>query len=151
MPEINRYWKRLGGPLIDRVDLRVRVEPEGAPQANRNADPEHTDGELGEAEALRRRVAEAVQRQRHRFGDSYICRNAEIPSGELSGYLHASEDDLDVVTEAAQRLSLSTRAVFSVLRVARTIADLEGSDRTARAHLLEAVQHRRLGEGSSWF
>ena len=146
MPEIHRYWKRLGGPLVDRIELRVRVEPEALVDSEAEA-PKGSNS----AHQVRERVAEAVERQRHRFGRSGMSRNVEMRASEISGYLQASEDDLGVVREAAQKLSLSTRAMLSVLRVARTIADLEASPRTSRAHLLEAVQHRRLGEGGSWF
>jgi magnesium chelatase family protein len=142
MGEIQRYWKRLGGPLMDRVDLRVRVDPEAATAEGVTQD--------GEADAVRHRVLDARRRQRHRYGGEGYSHNAEMPASKIAEHLRLRDEDRRIVEEAAEKLALSSRAVVSVLRMARSIADLDGAEQTRRRHLLEAVQHRRLGEGGHW-
>jgi magnesium chelatase family protein len=138
MAEITRYWKRLGGPLVDRIDVRVRVEPRGEAGA-------------GDADAVRGRIREATARQRRRYRGEPYRSNAEVPAAKLSSYVHLDDAGSHVVERAADRLSLSSRAVVSVLRMARTIADLGARPEVSRDDLLEAVQHRRLGESHRWF
>lgn len=138
MAEVTRYWKRLGGPLVDRIDVRVRVEP-------RDTEP------AGDAEAVRRRIREATDRQRRRYRGEAYRSNAEVPAARLPAYVRLDTDGEELIERAADRLSLSSRAVVSVLRMARTIADLAGRAAVAREDLLEAVQHRRLGEAHRWF
>lgn len=138
MAEVTRYWKRLGGPLVDRIDVRVRVEP-------RDEEP------AGDAEAVRGRIREATARQRRRYRGAAYRSNAEVPAARLSEHVRLGTDGTALIERAADRLSLSSRAVVSVLRMARTIADLAGREEVAREDLLEAVQHRRLGEAHRWF
>ena len=152
MAEVTRYWKRLGGPLIDRVDLRVRIDPRAADGSARDGDGRGGAGEAAESsKKLHARIVEATQRQRVRYRGRPYRNNAGVPGARLNEHLHISAKSEEVVERAAEKLSLSSRAVVSVLRMARTIADLEGSADVERHHLLEAVQHRRLGEGNRWF
>ena len=134
--EIARYWRRLGGPILDRIELRVAAGTGGRPILT---------GERGESSAsIRSRVLAAVGRQAARYRDRPYDRNGRVPAHEVVEACDSAV--LEQLAEISGRLGLSNRAQHSVLRVARTIADLEGSDRIGRYHLLEAVQHRRLGE-----
>ncbi|MFO8064606.1 MAG: YifB family Mg chelatase-like AAA ATPase [Spirochaetota bacterium] len=143
MAEVSRYWKRLGGPLMDRVDARVRVDAAAVTRLyHEREEPE---------EAVRERVLEATKRQRFRYRRKTYQYNAEVPASTITYYLQPAAGAGKAVELAANKLSLSSRAVLSVFRMARTIADLEASDTTERTHLLEAIQHRRLGEGDPWF
>ncbi|MFP4204935.1 MAG: YifB family Mg chelatase-like AAA ATPase [Spirochaetaceae bacterium] len=145
MAEVSRYWKRLGGPLMDRIDLRIRIDPAATPTlAEPSATMRREPPEFG-------RVREATMRQRRRFEGFEARSNASIPAGRLREYLTLGESTEQLLQQAARKLSLSSRAVVSVLRVARTIADLAERQTVERSDLLEAVQHRRLGEGGDWF
>jgi len=138
--EIYRYWRKLGGALLDRIELRVPVVP---PDANEIGKPQHSGG--GESSAdIARRVARAVEVQRQRGGG--LRRNASIPVGKIDEFCPMSERGQAAFHKALARLGLSGRAYHGILRVARTIADLEGSEVIDTAHVLEAVQHRRYGE-----
>ncbi len=152
MAEVTRYWKRLGGPLMDRIDVRVRVDPRASDGASREAESQDGRGEpAGSSEEMQRRIVEATRRQRDRYRGEAYSSNAGVPASHLRRHARVSPENEDVVERAAEKLSLSSRAVVSVLRMARTIADLDASPDVKRQHLLEAVQHRRLGEGHRWY
>ncbi|GHU80822.1 ATP-dependent protease [Spirochaetia bacterium] len=143
--EIHRYWRKFGAALLDRVELRVTVVSPGMGELSRG-DEETSAG-------IARRVQRAVEIQRERFagarsfGEGGLCRrNARMGPGEIEKYCLLGEAAKQSFRRAAERLALSGRAYHGILRVARTIADLEGKDPIDTAHILEAIQHRRLGE-----
>lgn len=141
--EIHRYWKRLGGALLDRIDIRIPVHP---------VDPEMILDSSGESSAaVRARIERAVAREVSRFEGRPFSRNARIPPGLLPSYCALPQDGRRLFAEAIKKLSLSSRACHSVLKVARTIADLAGSESIATEHLLEAMQHRRFGDGDYYW
>jgi magnesium chelatase family protein len=135
--EINRYWRRFGAALLDRVELRVPVVPPDIETL------EHTTEET--SAAIRDRVYKAVIIQRQRFGQS-CRRNARIPAGFIETYCPLTDRAGRAFRTAAAKLGLSARAYHGILRVARTIADLEASGVIDTVHILEAVQHRRQGD-----
>lgn len=137
--DIHRYWRRLGGALLDRIDVRAPVSP-----------PRPADLQAPAAEGSARiaaRVAEAVERQRRRYRGMEWDRNADLPAGAVETHCRLDAGGLAVLRDAVGKLGLSARAYHAIARVARTIADLERSDGVAADHLLEAVQHRRYGDG----
>jgi magnesium chelatase family protein len=136
--EIQRYWRRFGAALLDRVELRVAVLPPAAGDMSLPA------GE-GSAE-IARRVEKAVDIQRRRLRGTNIRRNALIPAGLIDSCCPLSARAEAAFRRAITRLALSGRACHGILRLARTIADLEGSEPVDAVHVLEAIQHRRLGE-----
>ncbi len=136
--DVFRYWRRLGGPLLDRIDIRVPVRP---------ARKDLLSGESGRGSAeMRAAVERAVRIQRERYADRPFAWNSGIPPGEIAAYCPVSRDIAGLLSRAARQLSLSSRAVHSVLRVARTAADLSDCGGIAEEHVLEAVQHRRYGD-----
>jgi magnesium chelatase family protein len=136
--EIRRYWRKFGAALLDRVELRAPVLPPGAGEMGGE------DEEPSRQVALR--VLRAVEIQRARFKGSAIRRNARIPAGLMGKYCSLSGDAEKAFRAAVEKLGFSGRAFHGVLRTARTIADLEGREEIGALHILEAVQHRRLGD-----
>ena len=141
--EVYRYWKKFGGALLDRVEIRVAVANSNLGEIGRQA--AGTGG--GERSAdIAKRVCSAVEIQRQRGGKIGIRRNAVIPAGKMDEFCPLTERAANEFHQALSRFELSGRAYHGVLRVARTIADLEGSETIDAEHILEAVQHRRYGE-----
>jgi magnesium chelatase family protein len=136
--DINRYWKKFGGAFLDRIELRVAVIP---PKLNQGDIPPEEPGK-----EISRRVQAAVEIQRLRYQNMGIRRNAQIPAGKIDSICHLSQQAQEAYQKALTFLGLSGRAYHGILRVARTIADLDGKDTINTTHILEAVQHPRYGE-----
>ena len=146
--EINRYWRKFGGALLDRVEIRTAVLPPKINEMGRSAAANGLNpynGEENSAE-IAQRVRAAIEIQRRRFKGTGIRRNALLPAGKVAALCPMREKAENAFHTAIAKLGLSGRAYHGVLRVARTIADLEGKDVIETEHILEAVHHRRLGE-----
>jgi magnesium chelatase family protein len=151
--EIYRYWRRFGGALLDRVELRVAVNAPGI-------DALATAGNSGESSAaIRERVTRAIAAGKERFGNehfneriderlmnSQVRRNAGMPPPFIDKYCAPDDRAKAALRTAVEKLGLSGRAYHGILRVARSIADLEGKTAIGAEHILEAVQHRRMGD-----
>ena len=137
--EIFRYWRRVGGALLDRIDVRVPLSPVPASQMCRPAD-------LEQARASRERVAQAAQVQRQRYAGLGFSCNARIPAGMIERFCPLDQASRDELIRGAEKSSLSARAFHSILRIARTLADLAGAQEIRKEDILEAVQHRRYGD-----
>ncbi len=136
--DIHRYWKRVGSALLDRIDIRIPCTP---------VDPEQLFSRREErSDVVRGRVAEAVRRQAERYTGRGFARNARIPAGLLPDFCGLDSAGRSLFNDAIRKLGLSSRACHSILKVARTIADLAGSQTVLEDHLLEAIQHRRYGD-----
>jgi magnesium chelatase family protein len=140
--EIYRYWRKFCGALLDRIEIRVPVIPPGISDLG---SPGAGGGGESSAE-IAGRVKAAVEIQRGRFAGAGIRRNALIPAGKMETFCPMEDDARRALEKAITALGLSGRAYHGVLRVARTIADIDGSDVISAVHILEAVQHRRYGE-----
>ncbi|MCD6061880.1 MAG: ATP-dependent protease [Moraxellaceae bacterium] len=131
--QVARYRGRLSGPLLDRIDLHVDVPALPAEVLHR--------GTPGEATAhVKERVLAARERQRQRQG---FLNNA-LPPNALDEHAGLARADADMLEQAMRRMRLSARAYHRILRVARTIADLEGHEQIAASHLHEALAYRVL-------
>lgn len=136
--EIRRYWKRLGGPLLDRIDIRVPVRPVA---------PEELASRPGEASALVRvRVAKARDAQRRRYDGKPYWLNGHVPAGDIDEACPLSRDAVKRLVSGAEREGFSSRATHAVLRVSRTIADLAGDRSIEPKHIDEACALRRYGD-----
>jgi len=134
---IQRYRARVSGPLLDRIDLHVPVT-RLSPQELR----ENTPG--GESSAVvRARVLAARQCQQARG-----ALNAHLDGRSLRRHARLDEADQTLLEQAIERLQLSARAMHRILRVARTVADLAGSEHIHTAHLTEAIGYRQLDRGT---
>jgi magnesium chelatase family protein len=136
--EILKYRKRMGGPLLDRIDIRIPVSPIGISELT---------GIPGESTAaMSSRVLAAVDRQERRYEGLPFSRNGRLPPALIGRFCSLDDDTALAFAKAVERLALSSRACHSILKIARTIADLEGEERLRKSHVLEAIQHRRYGD-----
>ena len=130
---VARYQGRISGPLLDRIDLQVEV-----PDVGVDALSAAPDGEPSAAIAARVAAARSVALSRQR------CLNAQLEGDALDRHAALAPDALRFLQTSAARLGWSARSFHRVLRSARTIADLAGSDAVLAPHLAEAIQYRRV-------
>ncbi|WP_116366992.1 YifB family Mg chelatase-like AAA ATPase [Parahaliea mediterranea] len=132
--QVQRYRQRISGPLLDRIDLQLEVQRISAGDLLKG-------GVRGEpSSVVRERVSACQQRQRERQG----CTNDALHSQALMDACQLDRQGEQLLTTAADNLHLSMRAVHRLLRVARTLADMQGCDKVAQPHLAEALAYRRL-------
>jgi magnesium chelatase family protein len=132
------YFSRISGPFLDRIDIFVDV---AAVTATDLSLPPPVEG-TAEAAA---RVGAARERQAKRYGDALVNRravNADAPGAEIEGFCGLDAGARALLAKAAEQMSLSARAYHRVLKVARTIADLDGAANVARVHVAEALTYR---------
>lgn len=135
--QIHKYLSKVSGPLLDRIDLHIEV-PSVSYQ-------DLESGQKGEtSEAIRQRVNAARQRQAERFSGTDIFSNSQMSSAQTAEFCRLGKAENELLKNAFSRLKLSARAHNRILKVARTIADLEGSAEIKTAHLAEAIQYRSL-------
>jgi magnesium chelatase family protein len=139
---VERYLSRISGPLLDRIDIHLAVPPvayrdlAGTPREEASA-------------AIRGRVEAARRHQRERFaGSPGVYANAHMSARDLRRFCPVSAPVDQLLRTAITRLSLSARAYHRVLKIARTIADLDAAEAIAVRHVTEAIQYRSLDRGS---
>src|SRR3989440_7569007 len=135
---IARYQKRISGPLLDRIDIHVEV-----PRVDYEKLADKRQVET--SETVRKRVQAARERQLERFKETKYTCNAEMGPAEVRDFCTVEPAAEKLMKAAMQQLHLSARAYHRVLKLARTIADLAGSERIAAHHVAEAVQDRPRG------
>ena len=138
--QIQRYMNKISGPLMDRIDIHceVSVVPFQQLAQMRPGEP---------SSVIRERVIKARQMQEERFSASSIHCNAQMTERMIHQFAEPDTTSLEMLRMAMERLSLSARAYSRILKVARTIADLEGSERVASHHIAEAIGYRSLDRG----
>ena len=137
-PAVARYQQRISGPLLDRIDLHVEI-PRVSPRALRAAEP-------GEGTVM---VQERVMRAREIQLDRQGCLNSQLGADRLDDVVPLSDRDAALLETACERLGLSARAYHRVIKLARTIADMEKVPAVVGRHLTEALQYRRLDRRSA--
>lgn len=141
--QIGRYLSKISGPLLDRIDLHVEVPVVPFSQLSQMQPGESSS-------AIRERVIMARQIQQQRYKDyKGIYCNAQMTERMIHLFAEPDERSLDMLRTAMERLSLSARAYSRILKVARTIADLERSEKIQSHHIAEAIGYRNL-DRSDW-
>ncbi len=134
---VRKYQQKISGPLLDRIDLHVDV-PRLAEEELVNYPPSESSA------AIRERVCRAREVQQRRFQNLHLHCNAQMSSREIREFCVIGDEVRALLRSAIQQLSLSARAYDRILKVARTIADLGGSEKIAVPHVAEAIQYRSL-------
>ncbi len=135
--QIQRYQGRISGPLLDRIDMHVEMTEVGYSDIAAKA--------AGESSAfIRKRVNAARHMQRERYKDDHIFFNAQLPNALLKTYCRLDDESENMLQRAFAKMNLSARAYHRILKVARTIADLEAMQAIRPEHVAEAIQYRSL-------
>ncbi len=135
--KIGRYYHKIAGPVVDRIDIEVLV--------NRVSYKDLLDfGRNESSEKIKERVIKAVEIQKKRFKDSSVCFNSRMGNREIRRFCKISNDDEIFFENAVKKLHISARTFFKILKVSRTIADLDNSYELKRNHLLEAISYKNI-------
>ncbi len=135
--QIRRYRSRISGPLLDRIDIHIEVPPVTMRELA-------VDREEEPSVAIRDRVVGARRIQEKRFEGRRVYANSQMPARLIKKYCVLEAVAEGMLEQAAEKFGLSPRAYHRILKVARTIADMEGLDRITEAHIAEAIQYRSL-------
>lgn len=134
--DIMRYHKKLSGPLLDRIDMQLsltRVE-------NKDLLSKELSGES--SEIIRRRVKKVRAIQNQRYVDFNFALNADLDNKTINNTIDLDKESLEIIKLVNKNLNLSVRAYFKLIKIARTIADIDGRAEIKKEHLLEALQYR---------
>jgi len=135
MWKVQRYYKKLSGPLLDRIDIRLKVEP---------VDNESLTNLSYQAESsskIKSRVMDAYEVQQERFKKSSLKRNVEMDSSHVKQFCQLNLDAKNLLDRATNQLNFSARSYFKAIKVARTIADLGGENSIKTKHIAETLQY----------
>lgn len=138
--EVRRYLSRISGPILDRIDVvteapRVDIRQLSADMPNERS------------AAVRKRVMGARERQKHRYRGTRYRFNAELRAGDVKQYCRLGMDEQEMMEEIFTMMNLSARAYHKIIKVARTIADLDGKDAICTEHISEAICYRINDKG----
>jgi magnesium chelatase family protein len=140
---IQRYMNKISGPLLDRIDIHIEVVPVSYDELSNTNESENS-------EIIRERVMVARQKQADRFQQfESIYSNSQMSSRMIREYCQINDAGKNLLKKAMENLGLSARAYDRILKVSRTIADLEGTENIQSYHLAEAIQYRSL-DRESW-
>ena len=139
---VQKYLSKISGPLLDRIDIQIEVVPVPFKELADASRAEHS-------ESIRDRVIRAreLQTERYLALPGVYC-NAQIPSKKLHDFCKINEAGMTLLKTAMERLGLSARAYDRILKVSRTIADLDNSIDIKVEHLAEAINYRSLDKGT---
>ena len=136
-----KYMNRISGPMLDRIDLQIEITPVPFKDISKVQPGEPSA-------AIRERVIKARNIQEQRFKDvKGVYCNAQMTERMIHQYAEPDEAGVQMLRMAMERLSLSARAYNRILKVARTIADIAGSEKVESMHLAEAIGYRNLDRG----
>ena len=134
---IQKYMGKISGPLLDRIDIQIEVTAVKYQKLE-------TEEEIESSEKIKERVNKARSIQRERYKEFKIFSNAELSQNLIPKFCTLNDESEKLLQMAFERLGLSARAYTRVLKVARTIADLDNSNNIESKHIAEAIQYRSL-------
>lgn len=134
---ISRYLRKISGPLLDRLDLHIEVPPVDFESLSSKIEPESSS-------EIRKRVNKAREIQIKRYKNSSVKCNAHLPSHLISESCAVTDEAKKMLKIAFDKMKLSARGYDKILKISRTIADLDNSEKVTAAHISEAVQYRSL-------
>lgn len=135
------YRSRISGPMLDRIDILVEVPAVHFEELRSRAEAEPSA-------SVRERVNEARARQNARFGEESAMCNARMGPREMREFCAIDDACAELMKQAYEALGLTARSYDRILRVARTIADLDGSENIQTQHIAEAIQYRTVNIGN---
>ncbi len=135
--QINKYLSKISGPLLDRMDIHIEVSPVYYEDLNSKTKEESS-------EKIKERVLRARKIQADRYKGLNVYTNSQLSSGQVEKYCKIDSDSQTLLKLAFDNLGLSARAYSKILRVSRTIADLENCENIKQSHIAEAIQYRSL-------
>jgi magnesium chelatase family protein len=135
--QIKNYLGKISGPLMDRIDLHIEV-----PSVSFNDISGSSKGES--SSSIKKRINKARKIQLERYKGEGMYFNSQLKAKQMAVYCSIGKKEKELLKSAFERFNLSARAYNRILKVARTIADLEGSDDIKLEHIAEAIQHRSL-------
>ncbi len=135
--QIQRYRSKISGPLLDRIDIHVEAPAIGLDEIGGSSQGEPSS-------AMRSRIVAAREIQRARFAGGPVRDNASMGSSQVKKYCALDASQLKMLASAMEELNLSARAWDRIIKVSRTIADLDSSEKIESRHLLEAINYRSL-------
>jgi magnesium chelatase family protein len=136
---IQRYRKKISGPILDRIDLHIDVQPVDLQELSEN---QKASEFLESSDSIRKRIIRAREIQRQRFLQDSIFTNAEMKNPQIKRYCKISKEVEQILQQAGLRFQLSARSYLKMIKVARTIADLDNSLNIQINHMAEALQYR---------
>ncbi len=134
---VDRYINKISGPLLDRIDIHIEVEPIVYSKIEKDENQENS-------EAIRKRVNNARKIQMNRYEKFGIISNSELTPKLIEIFCKLDDKSKEMLKKAFERLNLSARGYNKILKIARTIADLEGRENIMTEHIAEAIQYRSL-------
>lgn len=135
--EIEKYHRKISGPLLDRIDLMVEMPPVSYDDLENTAPAEPSA-------SIKERIVRAHAIQLERFKDEGIYFNSQMNAAQVAKYCPLAPKDREVLRSAFERMDMSARAYHKILKLARTAADLDGAEQITLRHLLEVLQYRSL-------
>ena len=140
--DVKRYLSRISGPILDRIDVMIEAPKVDIKQLSANMRNESSKD-------IKARVMEARTRQAHRFKGTRYHFNAELGAGDIKRYCELGMDEQEMMEQVFTMMNLSARVYHKIIKVARTIADLDGAEKISRIHLSEAVCYR-MNDSNYW-
>jgi magnesium chelatase family protein len=138
--EIKKYHKKISGPILDRIDLHIRVPVVNVDELSQD---KRAAKFLESSESIRKRVCQAREIQNKRFAGQKIFSNAEMVNKDIKKHCFLFSETEKILKQAAVAFTLSARSYFKMIKVARTIADLDSSKTINSSHVAEALQYRQ--------
>ncbi|MBF0478308.1 MAG: YifB family Mg chelatase-like AAA ATPase [Candidatus Omnitrophica bacterium] len=135
--QVEKYVSRISGPILDRIDIHLDVPALDTLSLLKTTDEENSS-------EIKKRTGQAREIQKERFKDDQTFANAFMSSRQIKKFCEINDDGKNLLKQAIEELGLSARAYNKILKVSRTISDLEGSEHIQTSHIAEAIQYRSL-------